>query len=253
MAAPRLKIVLSAPRQKFEEIISLIDASCDVITASPQLTGQLIKHEAKSGRIDGVLIFAEDTTEDTIALAKQIDAHGISYMLALKQCTSAQVLFELPSREFILVSRDAFEIKAIITRFLLFLESSSPPLQRSSASAPQLPGDIWVRQGYADRRVSLNDIRSITAEKDYVIIELPSSSLLVRATLTALEDELKAQGFIRIHRSHIIPVSRIREVKNSTRHSHQIELDDGAVFPVGKTYWPRLRTRFRGQALRYAG
>ena len=253
MAKQRLKVILSANRHQREEMAPFIEQSCEVITVGPELTGQLIRHEAQNDQIDGVLIFADDTDEGTIVLAKYVDTRCIPYMLALKRCTSAQVLFELASRDFILVSRDIAQIKTIVSRFLSSLVTPQNELSNGKSVPSHLSGDIWVRQGYADRKVSLDDIRSITAEKDYVIIELPNSSLLVRATLASLEDELKTRDFIRIHRSHIIPARRIRELKNSTRHSHQVELDDGEVFPVGKTYWTQLRTRFRGQILHNAG
>jgi len=48
-----------------------------------------------------------------------------------------------------------------------------------------------------------------------------------------------------LNRPGLVPARRIREVKNATRHSHQVLLEDGEVFPVGKTYWPLLRKRLR--------
>ncbi|WP_394693630.1 LytR/AlgR family response regulator transcription factor [Hyphobacterium sp.] len=252
MSTPRLSLVLSSDADNREMFRSFLGRACDVTTAPLHLTGQLVATMVETSRIDGVVIFAADADFETIALAKQVDTRGIPYMLALEKCASAQVLFELASREFILISQERAQIEATITRFLSYLTNPAQNYRNPAPRAAELPGDIWVRQGYADRKIPLNEIRSISADKDYAVIELPNASLLVRATLSTLEDELGAQDFIRIHRSHIIPAHRIQEVKNVTRHSHQVLLDDGEAFPVGKTYWPRVRRRFRGQTRRQA-
>ena len=253
MPSPRLNVILSSNGDIRRELTGFISSVSEVTTTPPRLARELTETMARTGNVDGVLIFADEADSETIGLAKHVDTLDIPYMLALGQCGSAQVLFELASREFILISRDFDQIRATITRFLAYLADPSRKYRGPKSGASQLPGDIWVRQGYAERRISLNEIRSISADKDYAIIELPNASLLVRATLATLEDELNAQDFVRIHRSHIVPARRIREVRNTTRHSHQVRLENGEVFPVGKTYWPRLRKRFRSQLIRNPG
>lgn len=253
MSTPRLSLILSSDAENRNTFRPFLSRSCDVTTAPLHLTGQLVNTLVANSRIDGLLILADDADAETIALAKQVDTLGIPYMLALAKCGSAHVLFELASREFLLISREQSQIEATITRFLSYLANPGEKYRGPTPRTAKLPGDIWVRQGYSDRKIPLDEIRSISSDKDYAVIELPSASLLVRATLSTLEDELNAQDFIRIHRSHIIPARRIQQVRNTTRHSHQVLLDDGEAFPVGKTYWPRIRQRFRGQKLRQTG
>lgn len=245
MPTPRLNIVLSSDRETRQTYKSFIARHAELTTASPDLTEALLRTLGETGRVDGVVMFADDADAATIALAKHVDTHNIPYLLVLGKCSSAQVLFELASREFILISRESPQIEATINRFFDYLVRPEQKYRGPTPAASRLPGDIWVKQGYGDRRIALDDIRSISADKDYALIELPNASLLVRETLTTLEEELSAQDFIRIHRSHIVPARRIREVKNATRHSHQVLLEDGEVFPVGKTYWPLLRKRLR--------
>lgn len=250
MPAPRLNLLLSAGNDTRSCFKPVLDRYSEVITAAPGLTADLVERLLGSVQLNGVVVFADDTDRATIDLTKRIDTLDIPYLLVLEKCHSASALFELASREFVLISNERTQIEATITRFVDYLTDPSKKYRGPTPAAARLPGDIWVRQGYGDRRIALAEIRSISADKDYAIIELPTTSLLVRATLLELEEKLDERDFIRIHRSHIVPAQRIRELRNATRHRHQVQLDDGSIFPVGKTYWPKLRGRLRRGTLR---
>jgi DNA-binding LytR/AlgR family response regulator len=49
--------------------------------------------------------------------------------------------------------------------------------------------------------------------------------------LHSLEQILPEEGFVRIHRSYIVPVGRIESFTRA-----EVELADGKIFPIGKTY-----------------
>jgi DNA-binding LytR/AlgR family response regulator len=102
-----------------------------------------------------------------------------------------------------------------------------------------------VRCGHAERRVLCSEIHSISADRDYAVIELHGTSLLVRSTMAALEDELDPEQFIRVHRSYIVAVDCIEEVRTLGPNRHEIRLNDGQRIPVGRTFWPKLRQQLR--------
>ncbi|WP_421785247.1 LytR/AlgR family response regulator transcription factor [Hyphobacterium sp.] len=250
MLKRRLNLVLSAGLAARRTYKPLLDRYAEVVTTTPELTARLLLTLLGSVPLSGVVFFAEDANRATIDLTKQVDKQGLPYLLVLEKCHSASVLFELASREFVLISQDRIQVESTIERFIGHLTKPDRGYRNDMGQVSRIPGDIWVRQGYGHRRVSLEEIRSISADKDYAIIELPTTSLLVRTTLSELEEKLDARDFIRIHRSHIVPAQRIRELRNATRYRHQVQLDDGTVFPVGKTYWPRLRGHLRKWTIR---
>ncbi|WP_420430793.1 LytR/AlgR family response regulator transcription factor [Hyphobacterium sp.] len=196
------------------------------------------------------MLIAEDIDRATIWLTRQIDTLDIPFLLLLENGHSASALLELASRKFVLISNERAQIEAMVARFAAYLTIPSKTCQDPTPATARLPGDIWVRHGYGDLRIALAEIRSISADKDYAIIKLPTTSLPVRVTLSELEEKLDGREFIRIHRSHIVPAQRIKELRNATRHRYQVQLDDGSILPVGKTYWPKLRDQLDRRTLR---
>ena len=77
-----------------------------------------------------------------------------------------------------------------------------------------------------------NDITWMEGLRDYVKIHLKSSGkpLLFRTSLKALEPELPATKFIRIHKSYIVAIESISAVRKTSVFLKDIEL------PIGETF-----------------
>ncbi len=60
-------------------------------------------------------------------------------------------------------------------------------------------------------------------------------------SLAELETRLQPAGFLRIHDSYLVPVSKIREVLPLGNHEFEIRLADGRRAPVGRTRFAELR------------
>lgn len=72
---------------------------------------------------------------------------------------------------------------------------------------------IAVELGGVTRFVRRRDITHVEAQGDYARLHTPGASHLVRIPLTQLEQEWGPAGFLRIHRSLLVNLARIREVR----------------------------------------
>jgi DNA-binding LytR/AlgR family response regulator len=63
------------------------------------------------------------------------------------------------------------------------------------------------------RFVRRSDVRYAEAHGDYARLDTPAGSHLVRISLTALEERWRAAGFVRIHRSHLVALAHIKEIR----------------------------------------
>jgi len=54
------------------------------------------------------------------------------------------------------------------------------------------------------------------------------------------EDELDRDRFVRIHRSAIVAVNRIRSIRNTESGGHIVELNDGLQLRSSRQYFRRL-------------
>jgi len=72
---------------------------------------------------------------------------------------------------------------------------------------------IPVELGGVTRFVERSTVTHVEAHGDYARLHTPSGSHLIRVPLSTLEEEWRAAGFLRIHRSCLVAVPHISEVR----------------------------------------
>ena len=99
-----------------------------------------------------------------------------------------------------------------------------------------------VRSGAKTLLVPAEDIDWIGAAENYVELHCGRSAHLVRASMNALEKSLDPAVFLRIHRSLIVNVSRIREFQSADHGEYLVTLHDGTRLQSGRAYHDALRS-----------
>jgi DNA-binding LytR/AlgR family response regulator len=84
---------------------------------------------------------------------------------------------------------------------------------RGVTPVPDQDDNIAVELGGVTRFISRADVRYVEAQGDYARLHTGSGSHLVRVPLTSLEDEWREAGFVRIHRSLLVALPHIEEVR----------------------------------------
>jgi two-component system LytT family response regulator len=95
----------------------------------------------------------------------------------------------------------------------------------------------------ADKTVFVNveDIDWIEAAENYVEVHAGRATHLLHVTMKALEMSLDPEIFLRIHRSIIVNVGRIKDLQSDAHGEYAITLRDGVRLQSGRTYAARLR------------
>lgn len=90
---------------------------------------------------------------------------------------------------------------------------------------------LFIRADYSLVKVNIAEILYIEGLDDYLKIHLPGKKPVVaRMTMKAIIEKLPANEFIRVHRSFIVPVSKIESIRNKV-----IQLS-GVEIPIGTSY-----------------
>jgi two-component system, LytTR family, response regulator len=90
---------------------------------------------------------------------------------------------------------------------------------------------LFVRSEYQLVKINLNDIEYIESAEDYLKIHLLGMRpVMTLMTLKSMLEKLPAEKFKRIHRSYVIPVSRVVSINNK-----KIKLP-GVELPIGDNY-----------------
>lgn len=95
---------------------------------------------------------------------------------------------------------------------------------------------IEIRDGATRSFVDPAEILWAEAAGNYVELHLAGRSHLQRQTLAVLEDELSAQGFVRIHRSRLVNRRHVRTVTSNDSGDFTVTLDDGRQI-AGSRRW----------------
>lgn len=85
-------------------------------------------------------------------------------------------------------------------------------------------------------RVDVNSIERIDAAGDYMCIYTADNSLILRETMKDLEKRLDPRNFQRVHRSTIVNLSQVRQVKPHTNGECFLVLESGAQVKVSRSY-----------------
>lgn len=130
-------------------------------------------------------------------------------------------------------------VKPILpARFLQAMERAKEVLETKNDQLRIDRDDIlFIRDANLVRRINKADILFIEAMGDYVKIHTPQKYFAVHSTLKKMEDRLSTPGFIKVHRSYIVAVDKIDQLKDGT-----IIIGDKSI-PVSDAYRALLNNR----------
>ena len=95
----------------------------------------------------------------------------------------------------------------------------------------------------ADGRIiflNVEDVDWIEADDKYVRLHVGRVSHMARQTLAAVEEQLDPERFLRIHRSAVVNVGRIRELQPLFSGEYRVVLEGGAALTLSRNYKDRL-------------
>ncbi len=123
-----------------------------------------------------------------------------------------------------------------LVRFMKALDKAlmlnKPHENRRAASR-----NIYVKEEGQYVRLELEDIYFFENVGDYVRIYTTHGPHLVYSTLKSIEEKLKDARFLRVHRSYIINLDMVKDIKESTL------VIDRHVIPVSRSNRPVLMSR----------
>ena len=124
------------------------------------------------------------------------------------------------------------------------LAEVAPEAMENMPAEDEKPGRYEKLINVKDRgqifRVDVDTIEHIEAAGDYMCIYTGDNSLILRETMKDLERRLDPRVFQRVHRSTIVNLDQVRQVKPHTNGECFLVLDSGAEVKVSRstaTWW----------------
>jgi len=96
-------------------------------------------------------------------------------------------------------------------------------------------GHLTVRQWNRVHLVRLEEIDWVEAQDNYIVVHAGERRYKGRERISDVEVQLDPRRFVRIHRSTIVQLTKIREVQPLTHGDHAVVLRDGTVLRVARS------------------
>ena len=146
--------------------------------------------------------------------------------------------FELDAIDYLLkpFSQGRF-LKACNKAFELYqLKRGAAPAAGLMTGAPAALGHIFIKSGYGQVRVRLDDILYLQSTGNYMQFVLRDEKVLSRLTMSEAEALLPPPAFVRIHRSYLVAGGKVERIERDTLWVAGYELPIGAGYAgeIGK-------------------
>ena len=190
-----------------------------------------------------VIVFV--TAYDEFAV-RAFDAHALDYLLKpVSQERFDRALQRVRDR---LRSAEAVKLTSQLVSFLETRGGATPDasLLQADGSA-RAKRSIVVPTAEGDLVLDPCEIDWIQAEDYYAAVHALGRRHLIRESLASLERRLDPDAFVRVHRSAIIRLDRVRELRSSPFGGSTIILRDGTQIPVSRRRRERVVARIRGR------
>jgi two-component system, LytTR family, response regulator len=191
----------------------------------PEMDGFAVLQEVGAEQMPAVVFV---TAHDKYAI-QAFEINAIDYLL--KPVTEERFAKALARAKGLLQSKNADEPGRQI---LSLLETIAAPRQSLKRLAVRTAGKTVF--------VDVADIEWIEAAENYVQIHAGRAEHLLHVTMSTLEKSLDPELFLRIHRSVIVNVKRIKEMQPVMHGEYVITLANGVRLQSGRSYAEKLKT-----------
>ena len=165
------------------------------------------------------------TAYDAFAV-RAFDAHAIDYLVKpLREGRFAEAVQRVRER---MRSADAVALSRQLSALLATNDAAQTP------RAPSVARRIVVPTSTGELVLDADEIDWIEADDYYAAVHTRGRRHLIRESLTSLEARLDSARFVRVHRSAIVNLERVREYRTDTPGECAVLLRDGTRIAVSR-------------------
>jgi two-component system LytT family response regulator len=168
---------------------------------------------------------------------------GIAVVFVTAYDQYAVKAFEVEAVDYVLKPYRRERLLEALARARARRKRRPDPARLSAALRPPgtFAGRLAVRDGAGVRVIPTDRLDYAEARDDAVALRAEGKTYLKTQTLSSLEEALDPERFLRVHRSYLVNVDRLRRVELYSKNSHVAILADGTRIPVSREGHARIR------------
>ena len=213
------------------EIIAECANGFEAVKSITQSKPDLLFLDIQMPKLDGFEVLELVGTDMAVVFATAYDEYALRAI-------------EIHAVDYLLKPFGAERFDAALKRAMERLGSKdkAPSALASPVRVPgQFPDRIVLRDGSDVHIIPMHKLDYVEAQDDYVALVSEGKRRLKQQTISSMEGALDPAKFLRIHRSYIINLERLKKVEPYGKDTHLAILADGARLPVSRSGYTRLR------------
>ena len=187
---------------------------------------------------DAIEFLADNEVDLMFVDINMPDLNGLDFVKSLMQ--KPQVIFTTAYSEY---AFDGFQVDALDyllkpISYPVFLKSANKAKtwfelnQKQQESVRTTQDSLFVKSEYKMVRIFLSEIKYIESANEYIQIHLVNDELVTTLIrLKAMEEQLPKDKFMRVHRSFIVNLDRVKVIERN-----RIVFDQNVYIPIGEQY-----------------
>jgi two-component system, LytTR family, response regulator AlgR len=228
LAAERLQLLLA--RSEGATLVGTASDGESAVNMAEALSPDVLLLDIAMPGLDGI--------EVAKALAGQEPSPAVVFVTAFDQFAVAA--FEVAAVDYLMKPVDPARLQRALDRTRDYLE------QRQTSARERGAKTGWIEEFWASDlsglvRIAASDIDRVSAERDYMRLHVGRRSWLIHHSMTALEEGLDPEMFVRLHRSAIVRKDFIAGFSRNPSGRWIARLADGTEQPVGRLYSEKVR------------
>ena len=212
------------------EIVGEAATGLEAVKAAAELEPEVVFLDIEMPKLDGFEVLELLDPEVAVVFVTAYDSHALR-------------AFEVHAVDYVLKPYRAERLREALSRARARVGGRPEPAVLAHAARPpgQYAQRVVVKDGAHIHVIPIDRLDYAQAQDDYVALRTEGKTLLKTQTLGGLEATLDPSVFVRVHRSYLVRLDRIRALEPYGKNDHVALLADGTRVPVSREGYARLR------------
>jgi len=212
------------------EIVGEAATGLEAVKAAADLRPEAVFLDIEMPKLDGFEVLELLDPQVAVVFVTAYDSHALR-------------AFEVHAVDYVLKPYRAERLREALSRARARLgdRPDAALLARAARPEGQYARRVVVKDGAHIHVIPVERLDYAQAQDDYVALRTEGRTVLKTQTLGALEASLDPSLFVRVHRSFVVRLDRIRTLEPYGKNDHVAILADGTRVPVSREGYARLR------------